>query len=35
MTALNEWLGRNGSRVVAGVLAAIGVYLIVRGLLAT
>jgi hypothetical protein len=33
MTALNDWLGRNGSRVVAGILAVVGVYLIVRGLL--
>jgi thiol:disulfide interchange protein len=34
MTALNAWLGRNGRRVVAAVLGVIGVYLIVRGLVA-
>ena len=30
--AFNDWLSRNGRRVAAGVLAAIGLYLVVRGL---
>ena len=30
--AFNDWLTRNGRRVAAGVLAAIGAYLVVRGL---
>lgn len=30
--AFNEWLSRNGRRVAAGVLAAVGLYLVVRGL---
>jgi hypothetical protein len=33
MNSFNEWLGRNGRRVGVVVLAVIGVYLIVRGLL--
>ncbi|HET7555422.1 MAG TPA: GAP family protein [Gaiellaceae bacterium] len=31
-TAFNEWLARNGRRVAAVVLAAVGAYLVVRGL---
>ena len=30
--AFNDWLARNGRRVAAGVLAAVGLYLVVRGL---
>ena len=30
--AFNAWLSRNGRRVAAGVLAAVGLYLVVRGL---
>ena len=33
MNDVNAWLGRNGRRLGAAVLAVIGVYLIVRGLL--
>ena len=31
--AFNDWLARNGRRVAAGVLAVVGAYLVVRGLL--
>jgi hypothetical protein len=33
MNEVNAWLSRNSRRVASGVLAAIGVYLIVRGLI--
>lgn len=31
--AFNAWLSRNGRRVAAGVLAVVGAYLVVRGLI--
>jgi hypothetical protein len=31
-TAFNAWLSRNGRRLAAGVLAVVGLYLVVRGL---
>jgi len=31
--AFNDWLTRNGRRVAAGVLAVVGAYLVVRGLI--